>query len=203
MYPLSKQILDRLIAAVVLVVVSPLLLAIVLFLALDALVVPRDRGGLLYAEPRISRGRRFGLLKFRTLRRDVLAQARGHVRRYEHDLANLTHAGRVLKRWYLDELPQLFNILRGDMSFVGPRPWPPELVEQQVAQGLDYRNRVVAGLTGPAQVTKGNPNTLFAPRDLDYVRELETRRGLSLVAFDIRLIARTLAVLARGEGLEN
>ncbi len=75
---------------------------------------------------------------------------------HEADEANLTWAGRrLLKPWYLDELPQLWNVLRGDMSLVGPRPWPPSMVANQVAKGLTYRNEFVAGWTGPAQVQKG------------------------------------------------
>ena len=79
-----------------------------------------------------------------------------HARLHEADEANLTWAGRrVLKPWYLDELPQLWNVLRGDMSLVGPRPWPPSMVADQVAKGYTYRNEFVAGWTGPAQVQKG------------------------------------------------
>ena len=79
-----------------------------------------------------------------------------HARLHEGDEQNLTWAGRrVLKPWYLDELPQIWNVLRGDMSLVGPRPWPPSMVADQVAKGLTYRNEFVAGWTGPAQVQKG------------------------------------------------
>src|SRR4051794_36608305 len=96
----------------------------------------RDRGAFLYREPRISRGRPFGLLKFRALRRAALEQMRregGHARLYEADSNNLTWAGRrLLKPWYLDELPQLLNVVRGDLSLVGPRPWPPDMVRRQV-----------------------------------------------------------------------
>jgi len=203
MYPRQKRIVDLVLATTVLVLLSPLLLLIVTAFGLDTLLVRRDRGRLLYAERRISRGREFSLLKFRTLREDVLMRAAGHARPYERDVANLTVAGRLLKRWYLDELPQLFNIVRGDMSFVGPRPWPPGLVEQQMRDGVDYRNHVVAGLTGAAQVTKGVPEARYASSDLDYVRELNTRRGWSIVAYDLRLMVRTLGVLARGQGLAD
>ena len=90
-------------------------------MGLDMLRCPRDRGRLLYREQRVSRGRPFDLLKLRTLRESVLAQAAGHVRPFESDVANLTWAGRrVLKPLYLDELPQLVNVLRGEMSLVGP-----------------------------------------------------------------------------------
>jgi lipopolysaccharide/colanic/teichoic acid biosynthesis glycosyltransferase len=168
----------------------------------DMLVVRADRGPLLYRERRVSRGRSFELLKFRTLRRDVLATAGGHAGPLEHDSANLTWAGRrLLKPWYLDEFPQLFNVLRGDISLVGPRPWPPSLVEHQVANGLDYRNRIMAGLTGPAQVTKGVSGSRYAEHDLRYVEACRALRGWSLVRYDLGILQQTVAVIARGEGL--
>jgi lipopolysaccharide/colanic/teichoic acid biosynthesis glycosyltransferase len=173
-------------------------------LAVDTIVSRRDRGGFFYREARISRGRLFGLLKFRTLRRDVLDEMRaagGHARLYEADPANLTWVGRrLLKPWYLDELPQLLNVLRGDISLVGPRPWPPEMVRRQVAEGLDYRNRILAGLTGPAQVTKGEG---IAYEDLDsrYLECTTTLSSWRLVRYDLCILWRTAVVIARGEGL--
>src|SRR6266496_3282448 len=91
--PPSKRVLDLVVAGALLVVLSPVVVVVFLAFAFDALLVPRDRGGILYHEPRISSGRTFGLLKFRTLRRDVLDEMRragGHARLYEADLANLT-----------------------------------------------------------------------------------------------------------------
>ena len=179
-----------------------MILVILVATLVDVLVVRADRGPLLYRERRVSRGRSFDLLKFRTLRRDVLATARGHAGPLEHDSANLTWAGRrMLKPWYLDEIPQLFNVLRGDISLVGPRPWPHALVERQVANGLDYRNRIMAGLTGPAQVTKGIPESSYAEHDLEYVEACETRGRWSLVRYDLGILRRTIGVIARGEGL--
>ena len=168
------------------------------------IVSPPDRGGFFYREPRISRGRLFGLLKFRTLRRDVLAQMRatgGHARLYEADRANLTWAGRrLLKPWYLDELPQLVNVLRGEISLVGPRPWPAEMVRRQVAAGSDYRNRILAGLTGPAQVTKGEDSS-YEDLDSEYLERCATLSSWALVRYDLEILRRTLVVIARGEGL--
>ena len=168
----------------------------------EMLLVRADRGPVLYREPRISRGRRFQLLKFRTVRSDVLATAAGHAGPLEHDSANLTWAGkRLLKPWYLDEFPQLFNVLRGDISLVGPRPWPPALVERQVANGLGYRNEIMAGLTGPAQVTKGMSGSRYADSDLGYVEACRTLGGWALLRYDLRILRETIAVIARGEGL--
>jgi lipopolysaccharide/colanic/teichoic acid biosynthesis glycosyltransferase len=174
-------------------------------LACDLLLASGDRGGYLYRERRVSRGREFDLLKLRTLRTDVLAEMRragGHARTYEAHTSNLTWAGRhVLKRWYLDELPQLWNILRGDMSLVGPRPWPPSMVADQEAQGLRYRRLVPAGWTGPSQVRKGVPGVRFADLDLAYVEACRTWPGPRLIRYDLGILAQTVGVLIRGEGL--
>jgi len=200
-YRLSKRLFDELIAVTLLLVLSPVVLVVVAAMAVDVLVAPRDRGPFLYREPRVSRGRPFGLLKFRTLRRDALARAGGHARLLEADPANLTWAGRrVLKPWYLDELPQLLNVLRGDISLVGPRPWPPQLVEQQVASGRDYRLRIVAGLTGPAQVSKGGEQ-LYADLDERYVEAYGSLGAWALTRHDLGILRQTVRVLARGEGL--
>ena len=189
--PLAKRVLDVVVAAPLLLLASPLF----------ALVFVAYRGRPFYREPRISHGRTFGLLKFRTLRADVLARAGGHARPLEADPTNLTWLGRViLKPWYVDEVPQLWNVLRGDLSLVGPRPWPPQLVEAQRAEGLTYRDEVSAGLTGLAQLTKGSDRP-YADFDLQYVRRIRTLGSWGLVRYDLEILVRTLRVIARGQGL--
>ena len=188
-------------ATALLLLSLPVVAVVVVAFACDTALQARDRGGLLYREPRVSRGRTFGLLKFRTLRTDVLARAGGHARLLEAEPANLTWLGRrILKPWYLDELPQLWNVLRGDISLVGPRPWPPQLVEQQRAEGLTYRDEVPAGLTGLAQLSKGSAR-LYADLDLEYVERVGALGSWALVRYDMEILARTIKVMARGEGL--
>jgi lipopolysaccharide/colanic/teichoic acid biosynthesis glycosyltransferase len=200
-YRLPKRILDKAVAAALLTIASPLVLAVLAAMGIDMLLSRRDRGGFLYRERRISQGRTFDLLKFRTLRRGALARAEGHARLLESDPQNLTWAGRrILKPWYLDELPQLFNVLRGEISLVGPRPWPPELVERQATEGRDYRKRIVAGLTGPAQVTKG-AGIPYADLDLQYVERAEALTDWALLRYDLGILWRTIRVITRGEGL--
>jgi lipopolysaccharide/colanic/teichoic acid biosynthesis glycosyltransferase len=197
----AKRILDVVVAALLLLVLSPVVAVVLVVYVLDALLRPGDRGALLYREPRVSEGRTFGLLKFRTLRADVLADAGGHARPLEADPANLTWLGRrILKPWYVDEVPQLWNVLRGDLSLVGPRPWPPELVEQQRAEGLTYRDEVPAGLTGLAQLTKGS-DRLYADFDLQYVERVTTLGSWALLRYDLEILAGTVRVIARGQGL--
>ena len=201
--PRAKRALDVAVSSVMLVGLAPLGAVVLGAVGLDMLRYPRDRGRILYRERRVSRGRPFDLLKFRTLREDVLVEADGHVRPYESELANLTWAGRrVLKPMYLDELPQLWNVLRGEMSLVGPRPWPPELVNRQLARGVDYRLRVPAGWTGPAQVAKGRARD-YERLDLAYVELLETRSGWEVVRHDVGVLRETVRTMLRGEGLVN
>jgi lipopolysaccharide/colanic/teichoic acid biosynthesis glycosyltransferase len=199
-------VLDKTISVVLLVVLAPVFAIVLVAFGLDMALRRDDRGPWLYRERRISRGRAFDLLKFRTLRRDVLEAAEGdeaHARLLEADGANLTWAGRrVLKPWYFDELPQLVNVLRGDMSLVGPRPWPPSMVEQQVAEGSNYRNEIMAGWTGPAQVRKGITETAdYMELDCAYVEACRTMSGARLVGHDLGMLWRTVDVMVRGEGL--
>lgn len=204
-YPFPKRVLDELVALSLLLVLSPVYAGLFIAVGLDMALREEDRGPWLYRERRISRGREFDLLKFRTLRRDVLAEMQGesHVRLLEADESNLTWAGRrLLKPWYLDELPQLWNVIRGEMSLVGPRPWPPSMVATQVADGRTYRNEFVAGWTGPAQVEKGAVETAaYATLDADYVAACRRSGVWEIVRRDVRLLWRTVVVMARGEGL--
>ena len=204
---MAKRFEDKIVAIVLLLALSPVFAVACAAMGLDMVFARRDRGPWLYRERRISRGREFDLLKFRTVRRDVLAAAQGaeaHARMLEADSANLTWAGRrVLKPWYLDELPQLFNVLRGDMSLVGPRPWPPSMVRTQVAKGFTYRNEIIAGWTGPAQVQKGITEPAgYAELDLAYVDECRRQSAKRLLGRDIGILWATVRVLIRGEGLQ-
>jgi lipopolysaccharide/colanic/teichoic acid biosynthesis glycosyltransferase len=204
-YPFLKSAADKVLAALMLVLVVPVALAVVVGMAVDMLLVRSDRGSFLYRERRVSRGREFDLLKLRTLRTEVLGTlaADGYARLGEADPANLTRAGRLLKRWYLDELPQLVNIVRGDLSLVGPRPWPLAMVAEQVASGQDYRNLIQAGWTGPAQITKGSTEPVsYLELDRAYVEACRTLRPGRLLRYDLHILAKTALVILRGQGLQ-
>ena len=204
-YPTAKRALDVSVSLVLLVVLAPVFAILFVAISIDMLRCSRDRGPWLYRETRISRGREFELLKFRTLRRDVLGEmeAGSHARMLESDEANLTWAGRtLLKPWYLDELPQLWNVLRGDMSLVGPRPWPPPMVANQIADGLHYRVEFVAGWTGPAQVQKGLTESAgYAGLDVAYVEASRSSTFAQIVRRDLTILRETVRTLLRGEGL--
>jgi lipopolysaccharide/colanic/teichoic acid biosynthesis glycosyltransferase len=206
-YPFAKQVFDRVVAALLLFAATPLLLVAVVLTGLDMLVVRHDRGPWFYRERRISRGREFDVLKFRVLRTsalaDLAANPGSYARKYEQDTSNLTWAGSIIKRIYADELPQLFTVLRGQLSLVGPRPWPVSMVEKQVADGYDYRLRTTAGWTGPAQVRKDLGKKGESTRlDLEYVELCRTLGGLKLVRYDLGILRQSIATMLRGRGLQ-
>jgi lipopolysaccharide/colanic/teichoic acid biosynthesis glycosyltransferase len=144
---MMKRALDILVSAFGLMASLPLLIAIAIAIVLD------DGWPILYAQRRVGRGGRiFNAYKFRSMTRNAEKYS-GPVLAQEND-PRITRVGRLLRKTALDEIPQLINIFKGDMSWVGPRPERPEFVEQFVAEipGYSARHQVRPGLTGPAQV---------------------------------------------------
>jgi lipopolysaccharide/colanic/teichoic acid biosynthesis glycosyltransferase len=169
-----KPVADRSVAVVLLILLSPLLLAV-------ALAVRLSLGRpMLYRQVRVGRaGVHFTLLKFRTMtpdRRVASVAFSGADRRVSFEATNdrrHTPLGAVLRRWSLDELPQLWNVARGDMSLIGPRPEVPPAVATY-PEHADERHLVRPGLTGLWQVTaRGTmPMEQGVGIDIEYVRNL-------------------------------
>jgi Undecaprenyl-phosphate glucose phosphotransferase len=177
-----KRAFDLLFATLGLVLLSPLMLAIAVWVRIDS------PGPVLYAQERVGvNGRRFRMYKFRTMRLDAEAEDRpGWTRK---DDERRTGAGAILRRLSLDELPQLWNVVRGQMSLVGPRPERPVYVDRFRASIPRYmlRHHVKAGMTGWAQVNGLRGDTPLDRRiefDLYYIEHWS-------LTFDLRIIALT------------
>jgi lipopolysaccharide/colanic/teichoic acid biosynthesis glycosyltransferase len=174
------------------VVLGPLAIPVVAVAAVIVRVT--SRGPAFHSQLRVTRGgRSFRLWKLRTMIEN--AERDGVPVWPEENDARITGVGRILRLLWIDELPQLWNVLRGDMSFVGPRPERPEFVEAFAAAMPKYRDRhaVAAGITGLAQVTGLTGNTSIRRRlalDLRYIR----RWSLLL---DLWIVARTAAQALR------
>ncbi len=164
---LAKRLVDISLAAFALIVLAPLL-------AMAAMAVLIGSGRpILYTQDRVGQGgRRFRIYKFRSMRCDAERET-GPIWASDHD-ARCTRVGDWLRHTNIDELPQLFNVLRGDMSLVGPRPERPSFVEQFRHTIPDYglRHAVRGGMTGWAQVHGWRGRTSLRKRiqyDLDYI----------------------------------
>jgi lipopolysaccharide/colanic/teichoic acid biosynthesis glycosyltransferase len=186
--PLWKRIEDLTIAIPLTILALPVLIA-------GALLVTVDTGRpVLYVDERIGLGGRpFKVLKFRTMVVGALDTGLGRLVAVADP--RITRAGSLLRRWSVDELPQLFNVLRGDMSMVGPRPTYAEQVARYDARDHG-RLRVRPGITGLAQVSGRNDLSWRARIDLDlaYVDRVSPW-------IDAVILLRTPLVVLRGIGL--
>jgi lipopolysaccharide/colanic/teichoic acid biosynthesis glycosyltransferase len=193
--PLAKRALDVSLSGVGLLLSSPL------WLALAAAIKLEDGGPVFYSQDRAGEGGRvFKAWKFRSMIPDAERHV-GAIQATEHD-PRVTRIGRLMRATAMDELPQLWNIFSGDMSFVGPRALRPGEIEVlgngmlealEDVPGYEHRARVRPGLTGIAQI--------YAPRDVPrrhkfrYDRLYVERQSLAL---DVRLIATSFWITFRG-----
>lgn len=187
-YPrVIKPACDRILAFGAISALSPLFLLLGVWVALDS------RGGAFYHQWRVGRnGRPFRLHKFRSMVSG--AESKGTGALVERNDARVTNAGRFLRATSLDELPQLFNILKGEMSLIGPRP----TLQYQVDQYDDFQRQrllVKPGLTGLAQV-RGRKSLSWPDRiraDVEYVETVSPK-------LDLSILIRTPGALFGGEG---
>lgn len=189
MYKVVKLAADRILALLGLIILSPLFLVLMLAIRLDS------RGPIFFRQKRVGiHKKHFMILKFRTMRIDTPKDTPTHL------LANpqqyITRVGRFLRKTSLDELPQIINILKGDMAVVGPRPalWNQyDLIAERDKYGA---NDILPGLTGWAQINGRDelPIEVKARLDGEYAR----RMGLGM---DLRCILGTVVSVARQDGV--
>jgi exopolysaccharide biosynthesis polyprenyl glycosylphosphotransferase len=196
----AKHVLDRLVAGALLIVLAPVLLAIAVAVRVSS------TGPVLFRQRRVGRdGQEFEMYKFRTM----IDESRSTTFRPPEGLApggvegddRRTQVGRWLRWTSLDELPQLLNVLRGQMSLVGPRPERPEFARQfaHEVHGYEDRHRVKSGITGWAQVNGLRGRTSISDRvewDNYYIRNWS-------LAFDLRILALTVVAAFRGRGVAS
>ncbi|CAN5273577.1 hypothetical protein BH11ACT7_BH11ACT7_12060 [soil metagenome] len=191
-----KHISDRVVAAVGLLAISPIFLTLMLLVRLSS------PGPIFFSQDRVGRdGKVFGCLKFRTMRPPTAADAQfelqaGAAPGGVEGVDRRTRIGKVMRATSLDELPQLINVLRGEMSLVGPRPERPEFVDLFDMQIRRYgeRHRVKAGVTGWAQVHGLRGQTSIADRaewDNYYIENWS-------LALDLKILALTVLAVLRG-----
>jgi lipopolysaccharide/colanic/teichoic acid biosynthesis glycosyltransferase len=197
-YPSIKRCLDFAIALALLAILAPVLLVVAIVVRLDD-----SSGPVLFRQTRVGQyGRPFEMLKFRTMRAERRRTGGGppagiEERRRRHKSTHdprVTRCGRFLRRTCLDELPQLWNVLRGEMSLVGPRPELPVIVERY-EPWQHLRHVVAPGITGWWQVKRSADQLMHETTELDlyYVQHYS-------VSLDLRILALTLGAIIDGRG---
>jgi lipopolysaccharide/colanic/teichoic acid biosynthesis glycosyltransferase len=199
----GKELRERAFALLLVIPSSPLIALCALGIKLEGLVDRRARGPVFFYEDRVSRGQVFKLIKFRTLDAAAIA-ALGpgptHIKGLEES-GHLTRMGRLMHKWYLDELPQLWNIVRGDMFLIGTRPWPIDIYEEELSRGITRKRDMPAGLIGPIQSRKGEVMASDVEVDLEYWDAYRHWSSWRLLRFDLQIIFRSLKVMLEHKGL--
>jgi len=201
-----KGLFDRIVSVTVLLLALPLFALLGLAIKIDGVIWSQDRGPVFHREPRISAGQPFTLLKFRTVQISAIDATHEKgltIKHLERTNCGHTRVGRVIRRWYLDELPQLINILCGEMSLVGPRPPAPAEYERELAEGNIRKRLARAGLVGLQQAYKGHTTSFEEEIALDYayVARVGEMGPLRRLVYEIGIILSCLHVLWEGKGL--
>lgn len=200
-----KYTLDKILSGLLLISLSPIFALVALAILVESLASPRSRGPIIIADQRISQGRPFWMLKFRTFfigDDELHAHKRGHT-----DFINerdVTHVGRVLRKFYIDEIPQFVNVLKSEMSFVGPRPVPRDQYESTLKQGYQCKRVLRGGISGPVQYLKGRWREYENYLDMDeiLIDAYLARSSLGVVFLvDLSITARTALKVFEADGL--
>ncbi len=198
-YPLTfeqrciKRLIDLFCAIILIILTTPIMIVTAILIKIT------DGGPVFYKQVRMTiNNKEFKIIKFRSMKVD--AEADGKARLASKNDSRITWIGKIIRAVRIDELPQLFNIVKGDMSFIGPRPERPEIIEQYMKDMPEFafRTKVKAGLAGYAQVY-GKYNTTPYDKlklDLTYIEGYSTW-------LDIKLMLLTLRVLLTPDSTEG
>ena len=201
-----KTCFDKAFAGCLLLAALPVLAALKLAYVVEGIFIPENTGPMIFAYNAVSAGAVFPKYKIRLIKTryiDAEGAKKGdwHAFSAEWTPESRTYVGRFVKKFYLDELPQFFCVLKGDMSIIGPRPLAVHHYERDMAQGNVTRSLIRGGLLGLGHVMKGTPEMGDPKFEYEYVDQYLHRSSVGLMYFDFTIIAKGLGVLARAKGL--
>ncbi|HEY3390169.1 MAG TPA: sugar transferase, partial [Prolixibacteraceae bacterium] len=173
--PLLKLLFDKILSFVALIICSPIILILYISNFIEGILIPENRGPLFFYYNAVSAGKVFKKYKIRLIKEkyiDKKLQNEGdwHAFSNEWNPKSRTYLGKFVKKLYLDEIPQLYNILKGDMSVVGPRPLAVHHYERDLKQGNVTRFLLKGGLLGSGHIRKGTPDMGNPIYEFEYVK---------------------------------
>lgn len=202
---LGKLLFDKVLSLLFLILSLPVLALLKIAYVIEGVIVPENKGPMFFYYWGVSGGRRIKKWKLRLIKTkyiDPVGAARHDWLAFsaEWTAQSRTHVGAFVKKFYLDELPQFWSVLIGDMSIVGPRPLSQLHYERDRAQGNVTRSLLKGGLLGMGHINKGTPEMGNSVYEYEYIEEYLTRSSLGLFALDVWIVWRGIVLIFKGGG---
>ncbi|MFH1363953.1 MAG: sugar transferase [Candidatus Omnitrophota bacterium] len=218
-----KRTFDILTSLAGIILILPFFLFVALLIELENVLNPSSKGPIIHNETRISQGKPFRIYKFRTVKGYLLKTVKENPENesqsaIQYKPNTLTFVGKLLAKFYLDELPQFFNILKGDMSFVGPRPQLISTYKTHFKTDNPSLRYLKAGLCGLCQASKknlklqqalvdafntNNMHSKLLRLDSIYFEKYKQYSALKLFFYDLKIILMTFRVIMQAKGLKT
>lgn len=203
---IPKYLFDKISAIFVLLIATPLLLILKFAFIIEGLFIPENKGPMIFSYNAVSAGTVFKKYKIRLIKMKYIdheGAKRGdwHAYSAEWTPVSRTYVGRFVKKFYLDEIPQFYCVLKGDMSIVGPRPLAVHHYERDLKQGNVTRKLIKGGLIGLGHVLKGTPEMGQPIYEYKYVDQYLKLSSMKLLWLDFQIIWRGFKVILQGKGL--
>lgn len=202
----AKLIFDKVAASIFLLIAAPILLLVKIAYVIEGLLIPENKGPMFFSYNAVSQGKiipkyKIRLIKTKYIDPEGAKKGDWHAYSAEWTPESRTHVGHFVKKFYLDELPQFYSILKGDMSFVGPRPLAVHHYERDREQGNVTRFLLKGGLLGLGHVLKGKPEFGSPIYEYEYADQYMKLSPLGLLWLDLVIIGRGIKVILQGKGL--
>jgi len=202
----AKLLFDKTVALVLLILAIPVLLVLQIAYCVEGFIFPDNKGPMIFSYNAVSQGATFPKYKIRLIKTKYIepeGAKRGDWIAYSAEWRpdSRTYVGQFVKKFYLDELPQFYSVLKGDMSIVGPRPLAVIHYQRDLAQGNVTRKLLKGGVLGLGHIMKGTPQMGNPIYEYEYVDQYLKRSSIGLLMLDLKIIYRGILVILKGKGL--
>lgn len=200
-----KLIFDKVASLIFLAITLPIIILLKLAFIIEGVFIPENKGPMFFSYNAVSKGKVFQkykirLIKVKSIDSDGAKRGDWIAHSAEWDESSRTYVGSFVKKFYLDEIPQFWNVLRGDMSIVGPRPLAIIHYERDLAQGNVSRKHLKGGLLGLGHIMKGTSDFGNPIYEYEYIDQYMKRSEFGLLWLDLTIILRGIVLIIKGGG---